>query len=87
MSNVEREPAELRCGASEHGEHVPQVEVLSARDVPLGGPRSMTVRRTLPQRARTLIGAWCFIDHYGPDDVAARAAWTSRPIRTPVCRR
>jgi redox-sensitive bicupin YhaK (pirin superfamily) len=30
----------------------------------------MTVRRTLPQRARTLIGAWCFADHYGPDDVA-----------------
>ncbi|MFF5724886.1 pirin family protein [[Kitasatospora] papulosa] len=46
------------------------VEVLTPRDVPLGGPRAMTVRRTLPQRARTLIGAWCFIDHYGPDDVA-----------------
>ncbi|MGW0790570.1 pirin family protein [Streptomyces sp. NPDC002911] len=46
------------------------VDVLTARDVPLGGPRAMTVRRTLPQRARTLIGAWCFIDHYGPDDVA-----------------
>lgn len=30
----------------------------------------MTVRRTLPQRARSLIGAWCFVDHYGPDDVS-----------------
>ena len=30
----------------------------------------MTVRRTLPQRERSLIGAWCFLDHYGPDDVA-----------------
>ena len=29
----------------------------------------MTVRRTLPQRQRSLIGAWCFVDHYGPDDV------------------
>lgn len=47
-----------------------EADILSARDVPLGGPRSMTVRRTLPQRARTLIGAWCFVDHYGPDDVA-----------------
>ncbi|MFD8984271.1 pirin family protein [Streptomyces sp. NPDC059564] len=47
-----------------------RVEVLTARDVPLGGPRAMTVRRTLPQRARTLIGAWCFADHYGPDRVA-----------------
>jgi redox-sensitive bicupin YhaK (pirin superfamily) len=26
----------------------------------------MTVRRTLPDRRRTLIGAWCFADHYGP---------------------
>ncbi|MFB7080766.1 pirin family protein [Streptomyces sp. NPDC056308] len=47
-----------------------EVEVLKPRDVPLGGPRAMTVRRTLPQRARTLIGAWCFADHYGPDLVA-----------------
>lgn len=47
-----------------------EVEILTARDVPLGGPRAMTVRRTLPQRARTLIGAWCFADHYGPDRVA-----------------
>ncbi|MFI9365000.1 pirin family protein [Kitasatospora sp. NPDC053057] len=48
----------------------PYVEVLSARDVPLGGPRAMTVRRTLPHSSRRLIGAWCFVDHYGPDDVA-----------------
>ncbi|HYS37117.1 MAG TPA: pirin family protein [Pseudonocardiaceae bacterium] len=44
--------------------------VLGARDVPLGGPRAMTVRRTLPQRTRSLIGAWCFADHYGPDEIA-----------------
>ncbi|MGY2005085.1 pirin family protein [Blastococcus sp. SYSU DS1024] len=46
------------------------VQVIASREVPLGGPRAMTVRRTLPQRARSLIGAWCFVDHYGPDDVA-----------------
>nr|WP_229866367.1 pirin family protein [Streptomyces spinoverrucosus] len=45
------------------------MEILTPRDVPLGGPRAMRVRRTLPQRARTLIGAWCFADHYGPDDI------------------
>ena len=45
------------------------VEILTPRDVPLGGLRAMTVRRTLPQRERSLIGAWCFVDHYGPDDV------------------
>ncbi|MET9593833.1 pirin family protein [Streptomyces sp. NPDC006516] len=55
------------------------VEVLSAREVPLGGPRAMTVRRTLPQRARTFIGAWCFIDHYGPDDVATTGGMDVAP--------
>jgi redox-sensitive bicupin YhaK (pirin superfamily) len=44
-------------------------EILEPRDVPLGGLRAMTVRRTLPQRQRSLIGAWCFLDHYGPDRV------------------
>jgi redox-sensitive bicupin YhaK (pirin superfamily) len=47
-----------------------EVEVITSREVPLGGPRAMSVRRTLPQRQRSLIGAWCFVDHYGPDDVA-----------------
>ena len=46
------------------------MEILTPRDVPLGGLRAMTVRRTLPQRQRTLIGAWCFVDHYGPDRVS-----------------
>ncbi len=44
-------------------------EILSPREVPLGGLRAMNVRRTLPQRQRSLIGAWCFLDHYGPDRV------------------
>jgi quercetin 2,3-dioxygenase len=45
------------------------VQVLTPRDVPLGGLRAMRVRRTLPQRERSLVGAWCFADHYGPDEV------------------
>ena len=44
-------------------------QILTPRDVPLGGLRAMNVRRTLPQRQRSLIGAWCFLDHYGPDRV------------------
>ena len=67
MSNLERDPAELTCPAEGAGR---AIEVLQPRDVPLGGPRAMPVRRTLPQRGRTTIGAWCFADHYGPDDVA-----------------
>jgi quercetin 2,3-dioxygenase len=67
VSNLETAPRELACAnpAHPHG-----TQVLEPRAVPLGGPRAMTVRRTLPQRARSLIGAWCFADHYGPDDVS-----------------
>ncbi|MFD3587845.1 pirin family protein [Streptomyces sp. NPDC058683] len=82
MSNVETRPAELRCGAPVDGNRpagAPQVDVLSAREVPLGGPRALLVRRTLPQRARTLIGAWCFADHYGPVDVAAAGGMDVAP--------
>ena len=65
MSNLEDDPDEVVCAAARGG-----VVVMTPRDVPLGGPRAMTVRRTLQQRERSLIGAWCFLDHYGPDDVA-----------------
>lgn len=50
--------------------HHLDIEILEPREVPLGGLRAMTVHRTLPQKARSLIGAWCFIDHYGPDLVS-----------------
>jgi redox-sensitive bicupin YhaK (pirin superfamily) len=36
--------------------------------VTLGG--DTVVRRLLPNLGRRLVGAWCFVDHYGPDDVA-----------------
>ncbi|OBH99463.1 pirin family protein [Mycobacterium sp. E2733] len=62
MSNLESAPVEVACAASPGA----GTEVLAPREVPLGGPRAMRVRRTLPQRQRSLIGAWCFIDHYGP---------------------
>ena len=45
------------------------MSILTPHDVPLGGLRAMTVRRTLPNRHRSTIGAWCFVDHYGPDEV------------------
>ena len=46
-----------------------QVQVLRGRQVPLGGIRAMYVRRTLPHRNRSFVGAWCFVDHYGPDEI------------------
>ncbi|MFG1954522.1 pirin family protein [Micromonospora sp. NPDC048830] len=44
--------------------------LLPGHDVPLG--RYTTVRRLLPQRQRRMVGAWCFVDNFGPDDVADR---------------
>lgn len=64
MTNLEQRPPEIDapppapCG--------PTVQLLEARDVPLGGLRAMTVHRTLPQRARSTVGAWCFLDQFGP---------------------
>jgi len=42
------------------------LELTEARDARVG---AMTVRRLLPLRTRRSVGAWCFIDHYGPMDV------------------
>ncbi len=68
MSNLEAQPVEQEC---EGHPAESEIQILTPRDVPLGGPRAMRVRRTLPQRERSLIGAWCFADHYGPDDVGS----------------
>ena len=76
MSNLETRPTERTCTA---GDRPAGVELLTARDVPLGGPRAMNVRRTIPQRQRSLVGAWCFCDHYGPDDVSASAGMQVPP--------
>jgi quercetin 2,3-dioxygenase len=48
---------------------VPEVndlELTPARNAQVG---DITVRRMLPLRLRRSVGAWCFIDHYGPMDV------------------
>ena len=65
MTNLDVRPDEVLCRARA----LDDVQIIEPRDVPLGGIRSMTVRRTLPARGRPFIGAWCFLDHYGPDQV------------------
>ena len=70
MSNVEVDPPVRVCDAAADVHSPSDVLVLQPREVPLGGPRAMTVRRTLPHRDRSFVGAWCFVDHYGPDEVA-----------------
>ncbi|RFA07688.1 pirin [Subtercola boreus] len=72
MSNLERHPSEiLECSGGSADASPVRLQILTPREVPLGGPRAMTVRRTLPSRQRSLIGAWCFLDHYGPEPVAS----------------
>ncbi|CAM3435456.1 pirin family protein [Occultella aeris] len=67
MSNLDARPD---VEVLDQGQPCTTTEILEPRLVPLGGPRAMTVYRTLPQRRRSLVGAWCFLDHYGPDDVS-----------------
>ena len=76
MSNQDVDPGEVVFAT---GEVPTGVELMEPREVPLGGPRAMRVRRTLPQRHRSLIGAWCFVDHYGPDDVATSGGMSVAP--------
>lgn len=69
MSNGELDPVPLDSLSA----RAPRTAVLRPREVPLGGLRAMSVWRTLPQAGRTTIGAWCFIDHYGPSETQAVA--------------
>ena len=41
----------------------PVAEVVDARVADVGG---MQVRRSLPRARRRTVGAWCFVDHFGP---------------------
>ncbi len=47
-----------------------------AREAQVGG---MTVRRLLPLRQRRSVGAWCFVDHYGPMSVDGLAGMRVPP--------
>lgn len=42
--------------------------IIEPREVPLGGIRALNVWRTLPHRDLPTVGAWCFLDHFGPTD-------------------
>lgn len=39
-------------------------QLLKTRDATLG--EHLQIRRALPNRQRRMIGAWCFLDHFGP---------------------
>ncbi|MER7753345.1 pirin family protein [Kitasatospora sp. NPDC097643] len=60
-------PATLRGGRADVPGG-PVRELLEPRETALGG--NTVVRRLLPNLGRRMVGAWCFVDHYGPDDIA-----------------
>ncbi|MGW9080023.1 pirin family protein [Streptomyces kronopolitis] len=67
MSNLDLRPAPGVCGGT--GRTGPVRDVQPGKQVPLG--ESTVVRRLLPNLGRRMVGAWCFVDHYGPDDIVA----------------
>src|SRR5262245_33090763 len=65
MSNLDAHPVMTdvtRCDAT--------AEVFDSREVPLGGIRAMRVDRVMPQRGLPAVGAWCFLDAFGPHDAS-----------------
>jgi hypothetical protein len=53
-------------------------ELLYGREVVLG-TRGLAVTRTLPHKDRRMIGAWCFVDQYGPENVSGSAGMRVPP--------
>ncbi|MFJ9060491.1 pirin family protein [Streptomyces sp. NPDC102409] len=68
MSNLDRQPTPSLCGGRGFVVAEPVRELLTPRRVQLG--ESTEVRRLLPNLGRRMVGAWAFVDHYGPDDIA-----------------
>ncbi|MGH3729089.1 MAG: pirin family protein, partial [Micromonosporaceae bacterium] len=67
MSNLDTRPKPEVLGGRAEVTAAPVRDLLPGRRVPLG--ESTVVRRLLPSLGRRMIGAWCFVDHYGPDDI------------------
>jgi redox-sensitive bicupin YhaK (pirin superfamily) len=73
VTNLELLPQEETCppaGPDTGTGAGPCLQLWPAREVPLGGVRAMSVLRTLPQRGLPTVGAWCFLDSFGPDRTA-----------------
>jgi quercetin 2,3-dioxygenase len=77
MSNLDRRPAARELGGLEATSAGPVLDLLPGKEVLLG--ESTRVRRLLPTLGRRMVGAWAFVDHYGPDDVAAGAGMQVAP--------
>ncbi len=70
MSNLDTRPDMTLCH-TEADDHA-VAELFEPRAVPLGGLRAIQVDRVMPQRGLPTVGAWCFLDSFGPHDTAMR---------------
>lgn len=55
----------------------PTIERFPTRDTILGA--GLPIRRALPNKARRMIGAWCFLDHAGPTTLHSHAEFRVGP--------
>src|SRR3954465_13576330 len=77
MSNLDRGATAQVLGGLEAATAGPALDLLPGKEVLLG--ESTRVRRLLPTLGRRLVGAVVFVDHYGPDDIAAGAGMQVAP--------
>src|SRR5690242_48660 len=54
-------------------------ELLPGREVVIGTRNGTAVTRILPNKERRLVGAWCFADHYGPNDITGTPGMSVGP--------
>lgn len=66
MSNTETRAEWHDCIAA-HGDDPEEIQIIEPKSVALGPADALEVRRTLPSLRRSFVGAWCFADHYGPE--------------------
>ena len=66
MTRLDAETTELLAEPEAPADLGPRWLLLESREVPLGGVRGMEVHRSLPQRDLPMVGAWCFLDRFGP---------------------
>jgi redox-sensitive bicupin YhaK (pirin superfamily) len=68
MSNLDPASSPASSADCDPASTTPVAQRITARITELG--EGMKIRRALPARERRLIGAWCFLDHFGPTDIA-----------------
>ncbi|HEY0000497.1 MAG TPA: pirin family protein [Actinoplanes sp.] len=69
----------MRSFEADPGASPASMEWLEGAPVALGGTRGFAVTRTLPNRHRRMVGAWCFLDAYGPHDMTGSAGMRVGP--------